>query len=153
VIGVGETAPEFRGTTQSGETLELARYRGRPLVLYFYPKAHTSGCAREARGFAQQYPELQQAGIDVVGVSVDSVESQRSFAEQCGVPFPLIADRDKSIARSYGVLGILGLARRVTFFVGPDGRVQEVVEGLLPGPHLERALARARSARPAPPPP
>jgi thioredoxin-dependent peroxiredoxin len=153
MIGVGEMAPDFRGTTGTGATLELASYRGRPLVLYFYPKAGTTGCSIEARGFAEQYPELQRAGIDVVGVSVDSVEAQHRFAARCAVPFPLVADRDKSIARRYGVLGILGMARRVTFFVGPDGRVEEVVEGLHPGPHLQRAWARARATAPPSPPP
>jgi thioredoxin-dependent peroxiredoxin len=151
MIAAGDMAPGFQGTTGAGETLDLATYRGRPVVLYFYPKANTAGCTLETRGFAERYPELQKAGIDVVGVSVDSVEDQKSFATKCGAPFPLVSDRDKAIARSYGVLGFLGMARRVTFFIGPDGRVQEVVEGLRPGPHLERALERAREgAAPAP---
>ncbi|HTW76975.1 MAG TPA: peroxiredoxin [Thermoplasmata archaeon] len=150
MIQVGDLAPNFRGTAGDGTPFELASRRGKPVILYFYPKAHTTGCSLETRGFAQQYPELQKAGIDVIGVSVDSVEDQKSFAAECGAAFPLISDRDKSIARSYGVLGLLGMARRVTFFVGPDGRVQEVVEGLRPGPHVERALARARSAAPPP---
>ena len=152
MIDVGEHAPDFVGTTQDGSRLEISSYRGKPLVLYFYPKANTTGCSIETRGFAENYPELQKAGISVVGVSVDSVEDQKSFAEKCGVPFPLIADKDKSIARQYGVLGLLGIAKRVTFFVEPDGRVAEVVQGMLPAPHLRRALERAR-ATPAPPGP
>ncbi len=145
MIGVGELAPNFTGTTGAGTPLDFSTFRGRPVVLFFYPKAHTSGCTIETKGFAKQYPELQKAGIDVVGVSVDSVEDQKSFAAECGASFPLVADHDKAIARAYGVLGLLGVARRVTFFVGSDGRVQEVVEGLRPGPHVERALERARS--------
>jgi peroxiredoxin Q/BCP len=146
MLAVGEVAPTFVGTTGSGTPIDLATYRGKPLVLYFYPKANTSGCATEARGFVGGYPELQKAGISVVGVSVDTVENQRRFAETCGVPFPLVADHDKAIARQYGVLGLLGIAKRVTFFVGADGRVEEVVNGLLPGPHVRRALERARPA-------
>ncbi len=151
-IAVGETAPTFEGTTGAGARLDLASYRGRPLVLFFYPKAHTTGCRLETRGFAEQYPELQRAGIEVVGVSVDSVEDQKSFAAECGAAFPLVADRDRSIARAYGVLGLLGLARRVTFFIGPDGRVEDVVEGLRPGPHVARAVERAHAGGASAPP-
>jgi thioredoxin-dependent peroxiredoxin len=149
VIAAGEPAPAFVGTTADGRSLELASFRGRRLVLYFYPKANTYGCTVEARGFAEHYPELQRAGFDVVGVSVDSVEDQRGFAERCSLPFPLVADHDRSIAKQYGVVGLLGMAKRVTFFIGPDGRVEDVVEGIRPGPHLERAIARARAGRPA----
>jgi thioredoxin-dependent peroxiredoxin len=152
MIAVGESAPDFQATTGDGTPLSLSSLRGRPLVLFFYPKAHTSGCRLETRGFAEHYPELQRAGIGVVGVSVDSVEDQKSFAAECGAAFPLVADHDKSIARAYGVLGLLGLARRVTFFIGPDGRVEDVVEGLRPGPHVARAVERAGSSPPAAPP-
>lgn len=153
MIAVGDAAPEFQGTTGDGTSLSLASLKGRPLVLYFYPKAHSSGCRLETRGFAEHYPELQRAGIQVVGVSVDSVEDQKSFAAECGAAFPLVADHDRSIARAYGVLGLLGVARRVTFFVGPDGRVEDVVEGLRPGPHVARAIERAAKSPPAAPPP
>lgn len=152
MIAVGENAPDFQGTTGDGTPLGLSSFRGRPLVLFFYPKAHTSGCRLETRGFAEHYPDLHRAGIEVVGVSVDSVEDQKSFAAECGAAFPLVADHDKSIARAYGVLGLLGLARRVTFFIGPDGRVEDVVDGLRPGPHVARAVERAGKAPPAVPP-
>ncbi|MGI0072077.1 MAG: peroxiredoxin, partial [Thermoplasmata archaeon] len=145
MIGVGDLAPSFTGTTQEGAPIDSTTFRGKPLVLYFYPKANTSGCAMEARGFAQSYPTLEKAGIAVVGVSVDTVADQKRFAESCGVPFPLVADRDKEIAKRYGVLGLLGIAKRVTFFIGPDGRVTEVVQGMMPGHHVRRAVERARS--------
>ncbi|MGA8542079.1 MAG: peroxiredoxin [Thermoplasmata archaeon] len=138
MIGVGEAAPAFTGTAQDGSRFDSASLQGKPYVLYFYPKANTAGCSIEAKGFAQHYPALQRAGIAVVGVSVDSVADQKSFAEKCGVPFPLIADKDKSVATRYGVIGLLGVAKRVTFFVGADGRVTEVVQGILPGPHIRR---------------
>ncbi len=152
MIAVGDAAPEFQGTTGDGTSLSLSSLKGRPVVLYFYPKAHTSGCRLETRGFAEHYPELQRAGIQVVGVSVDSVEDQKSFAAECGAAFPLVADHDRTIARAYGVLGLLGVARRVTFFVGPDGRVEDVVEGMRPGPHVARAIERAAKPPPAAPP-
>jgi thioredoxin-dependent peroxiredoxin len=148
MIAVGQAAPEFQGTTGDGSPLSLSSFRGRRLVLYFYPKAHTAGCRAETRGFAEHYDELRRAGVEVVGVSVDSVEDQKSFATECSAEFPLVADRDRTIARAYGVLGILGLARRVTFFIGPDGRVEDVVEGLRPGPHVARAIERAGKTPP-----
>jgi thioredoxin-dependent peroxiredoxin len=150
MLEVGAVAPTFVGTTGDGTPLDFASYRGRPVVLYFYPKANTTGCTLEARGFAEHYPELQKAGYSVVGVSVDTVEAQQRFSERCQLPFPLVADRDKSISRQYGVLGLLGIAKRVTFFLAPDGRVQEVVQGMMPGPHVARAVERART--PPPPP-
>ena len=152
MIEVGAPAPEFVGTSQSGAPLDLASFRGRSIVLYFYPKANTTGCTMEARGFAEHYPDLEKAGYAVIGVSVDTVESQRSFAEKCRLPFWLVADHDKAIAKRYGVLGLFGIAKRVTFFIGPDGRVEEVVQGMLPGPHVARAVARARGRSAASPP-
>ena len=145
MLSVGAEAPDFTGTVADGSLLALSSFRGRPVVLYFYPKANSYGCTIEARGFSEHYAEFQAAGIAVVGVSVDSVESQRRFAAKCAIPFPLVADRDGSIARRYGVLGFLGLAKRVTYFIGPDGRIAQVVAGLAPGPHLRRALGRIRS--------
>jgi len=144
MIEVGQLAPAFRGTNQDGNPISLSAYRGRPVILYFYPKAGTSGCAMEARGFAAHYNDFKAAGAEVIGVSVDSVEAQKSFAEKCKVSFPLVADRDKSIARKYGVLGMLGIAKRVTFFLDPEGKVVDRVEGLMPGQHVDRAVERLR---------
>jgi thioredoxin-dependent peroxiredoxin len=146
MLAAGVQAPDFTGTAADGTSFTLSSLRGRPVVLYFYPKANSLGCTVEARGFSEHYAEFQTAGIAVVGVSVDSVESQRRFVEKCAIPFPLVADREGSIARLYGVVGLIGLAKRVTYFLGPDGRIAEVVSGLSPGPHLRRALERLRSA-------
>jgi thioredoxin-dependent peroxiredoxin len=150
MVKLGEPAPPFDGTTGAGEPFSLASTRGRPVVLYFYPKAGTMGCTREAEEFTRAYPEFVRGGTALIGVSVDTVEAQRRFAEHCNIPFPLIADSSKEIARAYGVLGRLGLSRRVTFFIGADGRVEEIVEGLLPGPHVRCAVERLRAAPPPP---
>ncbi|MCI4346500.1 MAG: peroxiredoxin [Thermoplasmata archaeon] len=147
MLGVGAVAPEFEGTAADGSRFKLSSTRGRPLVLFFFPKANSAGCSVEARGFSEHYGEFRDQGVAVVGVSVDSVRAQAGFAANCALPFPLIADHDKSIARKYGVLGILGLARRVTFLVDPDGRVLEVVSGMLPTPHVRSSLARFGKAR------
>jgi thioredoxin-dependent peroxiredoxin len=147
VLSVGEAAPDFTGTTADGTPLAFSSFRGRPVVLYFYPKANSLGCKIETRGFTEHYPEFEKAGIAVVGVSVDSVEAQKRFQEKCHVPYPLIADRDRSIAQKYGVLGFLGVAKRVTFLLDRAGRVAEVVEGTIPGPHVRRALERLVTSR------
>ena len=112
------------------------------MVLFFYPKANSLGCTVEARGFSEHYLEFTSAGVEVVGVSVDSVEAQKRFQEKCSLPFPLIADRDRAIAQKYGVLGLLGMAKRVTFLIGADGQVTDVIEGMSPGPHVRRAVER-----------
>jgi thioredoxin-dependent peroxiredoxin len=138
----GDEAPDFTGTTADGASLTFSSFRGRPVVLYFYPKANSLGCSIEARGFAEHYPEFEKAGVAVVGVSVDSVDAQKRFQEKCGVPYPLVADRDRSIAQKYGVIGLFGVAKRVTFLLDPSGRITEVVEGIAPGPHVRRAVER-----------
>ncbi|MCI4364268.1 MAG: peroxiredoxin [Thermoplasmata archaeon] len=142
MIEVGALAPEFSGTAADGSPFTLSSTRGRAVVLFFYPKASSAGCSVEARGFSEHYEELQHHGVCVVGVSVDDVAAQARFVKNCSIPFPLIADHDKSIARKFGVLGFLGLARRVTFFLDAEGRVTEVVSGVLPTPHIRAALSR-----------
>ena len=124
--------------TASGERVRLSSLRGRRVVLYFYPAANTPGCTREAREFTASYPDLKSKGVEVVGVSVDDVSAQRRFRDRCQVPFPLIAD-DGTITRRYGVDGFFGRARRITFLLDPDGRVERIVEGIRPGPHVAGA--------------
>ena len=146
MLAVGDPAPDFRFRLADGSERTLSSYRGREVILYFFPKANTSGCTIETRGFAQQYAEFQRAGLEVVGVSVDSAETQAAFAEKCGSTFPMVGDRSKEIARTYGVLGLLGVTKRVTYLVGADGKVRDMVEGLLPAPHLKAAQRWAASA-------
>jgi thioredoxin-dependent peroxiredoxin len=146
MVEVGEPAPDFEGVAATGGSVSLHQFRGRPIVLYFYPKASSMGCSIEAREFAAHYSEFERRGVGLVGVSVDSIDAQKRFSDHCRLPFPLIADRSKAIARSYGVLGVLGMAKRVTFFIGADGRIEEVVSGLRPQPHVRRALERIGSS-------
>jgi thioredoxin-dependent peroxiredoxin len=156
MIGVGDPAPDFTGPTADGSPFTLSTLRGRPIVLYFYPKANSLGCTVEARGFTEHYPELAAAGVAVVGVSVDSTAAQKKFQERCSIPYPLIADSDRAIARRYGVVGFLGVAKRVTFLIDANGRVTDVIEALAPGPHVRRAVeqlsGKAPPTRGDPPP-
>lgn len=135
----GDVAPEFDAPTSRGDRLRLSALRGRRVVLFFYPKAGSLGCTYETKEFARQYRRFQEGGVEVVGVSVDSPTDQSAFAAACEAPFPLVADVDREIARRYGVLGAFGHAKRVTFLLDGTGRVVDIVESVLPRPHVERA--------------
>ena len=140
MIEPGAQAPDFDAPTSKGQNLKLSSLRGKPVILYFYPKAFTSGCAMETRAFGELYPKLRAQGVEVVGVSVDDVEKQTAFAADCHADFPLVADQTKDIAQKYGVMGSFRVAKRVTFYIDPTGKVSDVVESLRPGPHTEKAV-------------
>jgi peroxiredoxin Q/BCP len=139
---VGDPAPEFDVVASDGRRYALRDLRGKKnVVLYFYPKDFTMVCTAETCGFRDIYAQASE-DTEVIGVSLDSDESHRKFAETHGVQFPLIADKDKSLTRAYGAVGLirsmLGLARRVTFVIDKGGRIAGVFEGeLSPKPHLE----------------
>ncbi|MCI4340687.1 MAG: peroxiredoxin [Thermoplasmata archaeon] len=149
MLARGDLAPDFEAPTADGGLLKLSAFRGGPVVLYFFPKAGTAGCTRESIGFAGLFPALAPRGVRVIGVSVDDANHQHRFAEDCSLPFPLVADPGKEIARRYGVLGAFGLARRVTFLLDGEGRVDEVVDSVLPGPHVQRVRDRMLNASPS----
>jgi peroxiredoxin Q/BCP len=124
-VEIGQLAPDFRATNTRSEPVSLAGFRGRYLVLYFFPKAFTPGCTREARRFRDNYPEIRSLGGEVLGVSIDEPDVQCEFAEREKTSFPLVADHDGSISRAYGVKRrLLPLDRRVTFVIDPEGIVR-----------------------------
>lgn len=149
MLAVGDLAPDFSIPLPDGSTRMLSSYRGRSVILYFFPKANTTGCTIETRGFTERYEQLHRAGVEVIGVSVDRASTQSAFGAKCGSKFPLVGDATKEVVRQYGVLGLLGVAKRVTFFIDAEGRIRDRVEGLRPAPHLRAADGRAGS----PPPP
>ena len=127
VIQVGERAPAFRVKTTNGDEVTNDTYRGKILVLYFFPKAFTPGCTIETKQFRDLAPELQEMGAEVVGVSVDSLETQCAFAKSVEATFAMIGDRDKSVSKAFDVLWpIIGKAQRVTFVIDPEGVVRDV---------------------------
>ncbi|MFZ0892139.1 MAG: peroxiredoxin [Thermoplasmata archaeon] len=150
MLAIGDRAPDFTAPSTRGTSFSLSELRGRPVILYFYPKARSLGCTREARDFASHYPELRARRVEVVGVSIDTLPEQSRFSEECRLPFPLIPDADKQIARSYGVLGAFGYAKRVTFYLDEEGRVVDIVQGMLPGPHVTRGLQHGAPKGPTP---
>lgn len=141
MVAKGEIAPDFEAPTSQGNAVRLSALRGRPVVLYFFPKADTPGCTIESKAFRDLQPEFTRRGVQVVGISTDDVPDQVHFAEKCDLPFPLVADPTKSITRSFGVLGVTGRARRVTFYLDANGQVLDTVDSSLPGSHVDRARA------------
>jgi peroxiredoxin Q/BCP len=149
MLKVGEVAPDFAATAQDGRAVQLSELRGKRVVMFFFPKAFTRGCTIETRQFRDHYSELAALGAEVLGVSVDSAESQCEFASREGVPFPMIGDPSRNIGRSYDVLWpLLNVAQRITYVVGPDGRIEAAFHHeLLVSKHLEAVRAHLQSKK------
>ena len=147
MLKVGELAPDFSATTTNGKTLKLSELRGKRVVLFFFPKAFTPGCTVETRRFRDHYSELSALGAEVVGVSADSAQVQCEFANKEGVHFPMIGDELRHIGKSYDVLWpLLNVNQRVTYVIGPDGRIEAVFHHeLLVGKHLEGVQKHLRT--------
>ncbi|MBW9140754.1 MAG: peroxiredoxin [Candidatus Aramenus sp.] len=138
---IGQEAPDFEAESNQG-TVKLSSLRGKKVVLYFYPKSFTPGCTRELERFTELYSEFKQNNAEVVGVSVDSVSTQKRFAEKYNAPFPLVSDKEKKVATLYGVLNEKGTsAQRVTFVIDENGKVVAVLRNLKKAEeHADRAL-------------
>lgn len=134
-------APAFSALDQEGRTRTLAEFKGRAVVLYFYPRDATPGCTREACAFRDSWSKLEKAGAQVLGVSTDDVESHAKFATEHRLPFPLLADPDKKILHAYGVDSTFGLAKRVTFVIDRAGVIAKVFPDVDPGLHATQVIA------------
>ncbi|MDQ7040208.1 MAG: peroxiredoxin [Rhodothermus sp.] len=133
---VGEPAPDFEAKATGGKTIRLSDLRGQWVVLYFYPKAFTPGCTTEACTLRDAYEKIRALGAVILGVSLDNLETQERFKAKYNLPFDLISDQDKKIARAYDVLGMGGLyAKRVTFLIDPEGRIAHIFEKVDPARH------------------
>ena len=146
VLKVGAPAPEFEGVDQHGVDLKLSDLAGHYVVLYFYPKDHTPGCTKEAKLFRDEFEDFSQLGAEIIGVSVQDEKCHLGFAERHNLPFRLLADTNKSIARTYKALGLLGFAKRCTYLIGPDGVIIDAYRSeLRPGSHVARMKDKLRS--------
>ena len=143
----GAAAPDFTLLDQSGKTVSLAALRGRTVVLFFYPKADTSGCTVEACGFRDRREQFAQKGVTLLGMSPDPVKAQSKFAVKYGLPMQLLADEGHVVAEKYGVwieksmygrkyMGI----DRTTFVIGPDGNLQRQFSKVKPDGHADEVL-------------
>ena len=144
---VGNKAPAFKGKDQDGRTVSLADYKGKKLVLYFYPKDDTPGCTKEACGFRDGMAQFRRLGAEVIGVSFDSPASHTKFRAKYKLPFTLLSDEGKKVAGAYGVYveknmygrKVMGI-RRSTFVIGPDGRIAAIFPKVKPEEHAAEVI-------------
>jgi thioredoxin-dependent peroxiredoxin len=139
----GEMAPLFTGTDQNGQEFKLADLIGKKIVLlYFYPKDFTGGCTKEACGFRNRMGELQTNNVAVIGVSHDSVDSHKKFADQYKLNFTLVADPDGKIIGAYDAkMPVMNMSKRVSFLIGLDGKIVHVTDAMNPQTHFDEMQA------------
>src|SRR2546425_107821 len=144
----GDKAPDFEAAISGGSRVSLSDFKGKNAVLYFYPKDDTPGCTKEACAFRDAYAKFKKAGAVVLGVSPDPVKSHDKFTEKFKLPFDLVSDEDKKIVQQYGVWGEKSFmgpkymgTHRVTFLIGPDGRIKKIWPKVKPEEHAEEVLA------------
>ncbi len=143
----GQKAPHFSLPDQDGVTRSLSDYKGKRLVLYFYPKDNTLGCTIEAQVLGDSIKKFKRLGAEIIGVSADSVKSHKRFCDKFSIPFPLLSDEDKQMVKAYGVWGekkmmgrtYMGI-RRTTFVIGENGKILKIFEKVKPPGHAEELL-------------
>ncbi len=147
-ISAGSQAPDFTLSDDEGRMHTLSDYRGKPVVLYFYPKDNTSGCTKEACGFRDDYSAYQDVGVTILGISPDSPKSHANFRAKYELPFTLLADPDREVIKMYGAWGLKKLygreyegVMRTTFLIGEDGNILKVFEKVKPANHSTEILA------------
>ena len=144
----GDKAPAFTVATSGGGKISLADYNGQSVILYFYPKDDTPGCTKEACAFRDHFADFKKKGAVILGVSTDPVKAHDKFVEKFKLPFTLLADEDKKIVMAYGVWGeksFMGRnyqgTHRVTFLIGPDGKIKRIWPKVKPEEHAKEVLA------------
>ena len=147
-LSSGITAPDFSLLDETGSPKMLSAYRGKPVVLYFYPKDDTPGCTKEACSFRDGYGAYKKAGVEILGVSPDSPASHARFKEKYSLPFTLLADEGHKVCDIYGVWGPKKFAGksyegvlRTTFLINPEGKIIKVFENVKPDGHSDEILA------------
>jgi len=152
MVNDGDEAPDFELTTDAGEVVRLSDLRGKPVVLYFYPKDDTPGCTTQACGIRDAFGEFEREGAVVLGVSPDGEKAHVKFRKKYDLPFTLLADTDHAVAEMYDVWGerkYMGKAymgiNRSTFVIAPDGTVKKAMYGVKPATHADDVLAILRT--------
>ncbi len=144
-LHIGDPAPAFCLPDEQGRTHCLEEYRGRPVVLYFYPKDNTPGCTTEALGFKEDYDRFARAGVVVLGVSPDDAASHQRFKAKYGLPFPLLSDPDHRVLEAYEAWGpkkmfgrqYMGVLRK-TYIIDPEGRIRKIYPKVKPKGHAQQ---------------
>jgi len=148
VMNFNEKAPDFTLPDENGEPVTLSSFKGKPVVLFFYPRANTPGCTVEACGFRDTYAKLTRAGLTVLGISPDTPKAQKKFQEKFSLPYTLLADAEKDVAKLFDVLKeknmygkkVMGI-ERTTFFIAPDGTITQLWRKVKPEGHADEVLA------------
>ncbi|WP_100627491.1 thioredoxin-dependent thiol peroxidase [Algoriphagus formosus] len=147
LLEVGQMAPDFEAKIESGETIKLSDFKGKKVILYFYPKDNTPGCTAQACNLRDNYEALQKAGYVVLGISSDSEKSHQKFIEKQSLPFSLIADEDKTVHELYGTWveksmygrKYMGTAR-TTFVIDEEGKIEEIIEKVKTKDHTAQII-------------
>jgi peroxiredoxin Q/BCP len=154
ILTHGSNAPDFNLNDQHGNAIRLSDYRGRWVVLYFYPKDMTPGCTQEACSFRDMHADFEQEGVVVLGVSADDVQSHRKFADKYELPFPLLADVDHTVSEAYGAWRKKAMygkefwgVDRITYLIAPDGTEHHVFTKVKPVSHADEVLTAIRQAK------
>ena len=147
-LKVGDLAPSFTAITNGGGKVSLADFKGKNVILYFYPRDDTPGCTKEACAFRDEFAAFKRKGAVVLGVSTDSAKSHDQFAEKFKLPFTLVSDEDKKIVQDYGAWGqksFMGRkyqgTYRMTYLIGPEGRIKKIWPAVKPAEHAQEVLA------------
>ncbi len=147
LLEVGTQAPNFKTIDQNGELVTLEQFRGKKVILYFYPKDDTPGCTKEACAFRDNFEKFKEIDVEVLGVSVDDEKKHKKFAEKYNLPFRLLADTEKKIVQDYGVWGEKSLygkkymgTNRVTYLIDENGKIEKVFPKVKPETHAEELL-------------
>ncbi len=143
----GDSAPDFELISDRGESVKLSDFRGQIVVLYFYPRADTPGCTKEACAFRDDYRIYKERGVVILGVSPDSVKKQAKFKDKYNLPFTLLDDTEHEVSKAYGVWGLkkfrgreyMGVLR-TTYLIGADGKIIDVFEKVKPAEHSQEIL-------------
>ena len=143
----GDKAPDFQGIGQDGKTISLSDYKGKKLILYFYPKDDTPGCTAEACNLRDNFSVLKKEGFELLGVSPDNPKKHKKFIDKYSLPFPLIADTEKEILNAYGVWGpkkFMGReydgVHRTTFVIDEAGKIEKIIAKVNTKAHAEQIL-------------
>jgi len=151
---INEKVADFTLQDDQEKTVHLSDFAGKPVVLFFYPKADTPGCTIEACGFRDQFRKIQNAGAVVLGISRDTPKAQKKFREKYDLPYPLLADVDETVCKQFGVLKeknmygkkVMGI-ERTTFLIGPDRKLLKIFPKVTPEGHAEEVLAAVKELK------
>ncbi len=152
ILEAGNQAPDFELQDSQGDLRKLSDYAGQTIVVYFYPKDDTPGCTKEACSFRDSYHDFKTAGVEVIGISPDSVKSHSKFSEKHDLPFILLSDPEHKVCEAYGVWGLKKFmgreyygVLRTTFVIGPDGKIKKVFKNVKPADHSHEVLEAVKA--------